>query len=66
MTLVEVAYCDVSAAVKLERSLKMFSECSKCEGFGRIKNEKMKTVSTAKKKDSDIVFWILNTTFVSI
>ena len=64
MTLVETVYCDVSAATKLEGSLKMLGQCSKYEGFGQTTNEKMKSVSTAKTKSNDIAVWILNTTFV--
>ena len=54
MTLVETVYCDVSAATKLERSLKMLGQCSKYEGFGETTNEKMKSVSIAKTKSNDI------------
>ena len=64
MTLVEIAYWDVSAATKLGGSLKMFRECSKYEGFGQTTNEKIKRVPTAKTKSNDIAFWVLNTRFV--
>ena len=64
MTLVETVYCDVSAATKLEGSLKMLGQCSKYEGFGQTTNEKMKSGSKAKTKSNDIAVWILNKTFV--
>ena len=54
-SLIEAACCDVSAAIKFERSLKVFGECFKCQGFGQISNEKMKRAYQQEKRKGMIL-----------